>query len=68
MKPMLPNKPRGNSGSRRSFDGFADAQQDRCWDLDFQCLGRFEIYYQLELGRLLDWKIGGISPRKIRSA
>jgi hypothetical protein len=42
------------------FDHPLGAQQDRCRDLDLQCVSCFEIDYQLKFCRLLNGKVGWV--------
>src|SRR5215469_5795615 len=67
---MVPVKPAENPGrgvtaraARRqllSFDDLVGAQQNRLRDRQAERLGGLEIDHQLEFGRLLDRKIGGL--------
>ena len=48
--------------SKKSFDHLVGAQQDRCRQLDADRLGGLEIDDEIELGRLLDPKVGRLRP------
>src|SRR6266403_1448292 len=49
-----------NRKSPRSFDHFVSELLKLQRDIEAECLCRLEIDHQLELGRLLDWQIGGL--------
>src|SRR5215472_17518408 len=51
----------GIGGRAASFDHLVGAQQNRCRQLEAERLSGFEIDDKLYFGRLLDWKIGGLS-------
>jgi len=40
------------------FDHLVGDSEQRWWHREAECFGGLEVDHKLELGRLLDWKIG----------
>ena len=40
-----------------SFDHLVGAQEKRCWQINAECLGGFQVNYRLEFGRLFKGKV-----------
>src|ERR1700751_5151356 len=56
---MTQSRHRCIAASYPSFDHLVGTGEQRGWDVEAKDLGGLEVYDKLELGRLLDRKIGG---------
>src|SRR5262245_6426795 len=52
----------GDAARGASFDHLVGAGDELRWDCDAECPGGCEIDGEIELGRLLDWQVGRLSP------